>query len=504
MISLYKYILENVDLVVEGSGGFRNVCNTLEDLKNIGNLNINTKDKNRIPVYADEVIKLLKHVYDKCGVHESEFQIVYSESDGHFKVPYFLCDYLIYAIDVEGFGNKFTYGRKDEHSNKIYVYLIREKSSSNIKVFETGNGSVGRISTSEQENATCQTWNNFINQIKQVTADKSDINNNEYINTNLNNATEDIEISKDWKSSCIMQCRGVLSYLKHVNCDPKKYYMVRYGDSGDIKETAETKTAIKVISSYKRFVDTYTNALKKTTEFAYINKKDNFDPTDVIIFNYEKSDYIINSLNSYERLIKDDYIKARTKFLTDLFLQNLLIGISLKKISGSSHTFEKFNIGENVEIKSVSSYRAHIGESGKNISVICSGNFDFEKITMANVKNASDKRDEGFFQIPSKNNNKCKLVMRTFGDGTVGIDCFLYEGATDDNFNPKEPSLGKCPADLWRQLLGIERGTGIIDSISKFKKVLDRKGDNVNKILSKIINDAIKSGPHCFPFILIH
>lgn len=504
MISLYKYILENVNLVVEGTGGFRNVCSTLEGLRSIGNLNINIKGGKLKPDYAGDVIELLKHVYREYGKSESEVQIVYSDSDGYFKVPYSLCEYLIAAIDSEKFSKKFTYHKKDKYSNKIYVYLIGEKPNSKLKVFETGNGSVGRISTSEQENATCQTWNNFIKQIKQVDIKKSDINNNKYINSNLENATIDIEISDDWKSSCIMQCRGVLSYLNHVNCDPKKYYMVRYGDSGDIEETAETKAAINVISSYKRFINAYTDALKNSAGFEYINQKDNFDPTDVVIFDYEKANYIINILNSCKSLVADNYITARTKFLTDLFLKNLLIGISLKKISGSSHTFEKFNIGEDVEVKTISSYRMHTGESDKNISVICSGNFNFEKITMANIKNANDKRDEGFFQIPSKNNNKCKLVMRTFGNDVVGIDCFLYEGGTDDNFNPKEPSLGKCPAELWRQLLDIDKKTDIINSISKFKAILSKGTDDVNEILSKIINGAIKSGPHCFPFILIH
>jgi hypothetical protein len=156
------------------------------------------------------------------------------------------------------------------------------------------------------------------------------------------------------------------------------------------------------------------------------------------------------------------------------------MGISLKKITGKKGRVDLFNIGATNVVKLIDDVR-EVSSTDQGKTLLCSGKFDFSSIT------------DGDGDKVGNTINSVLITMRTFGSGNVGIDVKLNEKGS--------PALGKCPIKIWMNELGCKNSKNINDCISKFETLKDKESIS---IATTLIQAAIKEGPHCFPFILLH
>ena len=104
----------------------------------------------------------------KDSNNESEKLFIYSLESSYFKIPYSYGESIIDAIDaIDHDNNIFNYQQKG-------IKVIVRANGIPGKIFETGTGSIGRISTSQQETATCMVWNEYV---KQPVEYMDDLNN---------------------------------------------------------------------------------------------------------------------------------------------------------------------------------------------------------------------------------------------------------------------------------------------------------------------------------------
>lgn len=70
----------------------------------------------------------------------------------------------------------------------------------------------------------------------------------------------------------------------------------------------------------------------------------------------------------------------------------------------------------------------------------------------------------------------------------------------------KSPSLGKCAKAVWADILGLKekQKLTIEECLDTFKEFLNGDEKIVKEKLKEIIQSAVKEGPNCFPFVLIH
>jgi hypothetical protein len=179
-------------------------------------------------------------------------------------------------------------------------------------------------------------------------------------------------------------------------------------------------------------------------------------------------------------------VESKKKYISDLFNEHLIKGLSLKKISGpkAAH-FDIYNIGcvnKCEEIK-----RFDYVRKANYITVKCWGNFNFDNITDGDGEIVGTEK-------------YVELTMRSFGSGQTALDCTLKETSKKNS-----PALGKCPARFWRQELNCKDDFDLHQNIDQFEMILKKTKENVMRgKLETLIKGAIKEGPLCFPFVLIH
>jgi hypothetical protein len=96
------------------------------------------------------------------------------------------------------------------------------------------------------------------------------------------------------------------------------------------------------------FMDYVSNLVKE--KFG-ISKKDNWDPADIWCIKNQKK--VIGDL---DKLIKSgdyDTIEQLNMYLRTLFKERIVVGISLKKVSGKEAKYEEVNVKEDIEFKDV-------------------------------------------------------------------------------------------------------------------------------------------------------
>ena len=378
---------------------------------------------------------------------------IYSQTHKYFKIPYaFLEAIQNIAPNYPQFSLHKYGGKKIKVSIKPYG-----------EIFETGSGSIGRVSTASQESATVAVWNKYIEEV-----DYFDLDNEDYIR----NLVEDISTKFDteWISTFQKQVKLINHYIISIGENPLDYKLTRYGDSA-------------IGNAYKNFVENYTKIISDGD-----GQKDNFDPSDVLLYKHKSEKKIESILNSYKLTDIDSCIDCKTKFIDSLFIPKLLQGISLKKIAAKKNgLYELFNIGDNVRIPIVSNFETTLGKN--QITILCKGNFNLDNMT-------DDLGDE----IESE--KEIKLVMRSFGyakkGNEVAIDATLNIG--------KNPSLGKCPKRIWMKLLNITTKDyqNLPKCISIFNEYIEKNKPTIKNDLTKLIQACIKEGPNCFPFVLLH
>ena len=432
-------------MIIESSTRFDKYTNSFDDLINVCPTLRAKREAKDVEMLINDIISSSDYITNKT--------FIYAPKGLFFKVSYSYYKEIKEIVNSPKYKDKFK--TTDKGGGKIVVSYINGGI-----IFETGAGSIGRITTAQQETAKCVVWNTYIDNLRNDD-DVFNVNDRDTIKNVIKDIADDFD--DDWISTFIKQVTTITEYIKKFGGDPSDYKLCRYGES-------ESNNIVS--SAYKLFIDKYISVLE--------GQKDNFDPSDVILYKESETNNIVNALNKY----CDNVIENKNNFINNLFKTHLLQGLSLKKIVGKNTCrYEEFNTGDqNVNrIGDVTDFHILRSRTPNCVSVICKGNFKFDDIT----------DEEGNI---IKTEHSLKLKLRTFGDGRTGIECFINDS--------KEPTLGKCPVRIWKPIIGVNDKEDITICIEKFKTMLENK--NVKDNLKTIIQYAVKEGPACFPFILLH
>lgn len=459
MITLSEYITDINESTVSQTA-FKNHANDINELKNF-----KTTDGKKLYIFDEKYVNsnIISTLLYKIAKHSGENTIscMYSDQKRYIKLPYLFKDAIIRSVDEMSADFSYTlFG-----SNKVKV-KINDGSSNSPWLFETGSGS-GKSTpvTSQQEIATCEVWNMYRDELDTIDTSKEKIDE---LSGRLSNI---FNFKKDWLVSFIVQVNAMRDALKSMgisNSKIKRYKAVRFGVNSD-----------PVSDAYSKFVNAYSKMMDGA-------KKDVYDPSDIILYAENELETILNKLHGYMQ----DPVGGKVKYMEDLFNTRLLMGISLKKIGRGSGEFDIYNDGSDVDripsnVKNIT-VTPHV--NGKSITITCTGNFRFDNTTV--VDNEGDN--------PVGRERMITIKMRTFGSGQVAMDCSI-------NDTHRDPTIGKCPISIWSNVFGIKRGTDIETCV----KMVNRwykwgTANKINKGVIDIIRGAIKWGPSCFPFILIH
>lgn len=417
----------------------------------------------------EEVEALIEELVSIANYRPEEL-FIYATGASNFKIPYEFYEAICSVSNNPKYTSVFKFKDKSNITKrKIEVSFIKGGL-----VFETGNGSIGKVSTEQQETATCIVWNAYVNALREHgsfdTSDKSFIKG----------LVADLAANFDdaWISTFGKQCVAITKYLESIDCDPKDYKMCRYGESAIVDtDTEAQKIAKKVSTAYSKFIKNYIIEIG--------GQKDNFDPSDVLIYLESEADNLVTLLNSYAA----DPVNCKTSYLTDVFERNLLQGLSLKKIAGNKDgRYSKYNTGDQNEarIGDVTSYEVNKRSNSNQYIILVEGNFRFDDIT--------DSEGEEV-----KPTSSVTITLRSFGKPGPGMDVCINE--------KKAPTLGKCPARIWREICGLPLRTTspLAKCTGAMKDFMENNNEElIKQKLKHIIAAAVKEGPACFPFILLH
>lgn len=379
----------------------------------------------------------------------SKTPFIYSDGAKYFKMPY------VFTPVIKTIAQSAGFTIREEGGEKISLYY------GSTKIMETGRGSIDRVPTKLQEESTCLLWNICMDVGEKEDISLEKLNDMDYVKNILIDAYgEDAEkLTTAWVSSFSKQITTLTKYCVSLGINPKEYRMTRYGDNDTIA------------ASYTAMVKSYTKYVGGEGR----NMKDTFDPSDVIL-------YKVSEINTIEDICKpgvdmSSCIEIKDEYRDKLFLQHICMGISLKQIISRTGEVDVFNVHPN-NLVGVIEKVEKLNSKGDSLTLLCNGNFNFNDITDENGS-------------PVEKVSQIRLVMRTFGSGRVGIEVKLNTHGC--------PSLGKCPVDIWRKELGCMDRDELSSCVNKLLNVVEDK-----EKISTLIKYAIKEGPHCFPFILLH
>lgn len=381
--------------------------------------------------------------------HLSKTPFIYSQGAKYFKMPYAFTPIIKSAAQ----GSQFEI--QEEGGEKI---SLRYKGK---KIMETGRGSVDRVPTKLQENSTCLLWNICMNVGSEENVSLDKLNDIDYVKNILIDAYgEDAEkLTINWVSSFSKQITTLVKYCESLGINPKEYRMTRYGNRDE------------VASSYEAMVRAYTKYVGGEGR----NMKDTFDPSDVIFYKLTESKKIVGICKAGTDMVSCLAIKEQYK--KDLFIPHICMGVSLKQIVSNTGKVDVFNVHSDNLVGTIDKVQKS-NSSNNGLTLLCTGEFNF-----------NDFVDENGSLV--KNTSEVLLVMRTFGSGRVGIEVKLNTRGC--------PSLGKCPVDIWRKSLDCTKDMDLESCSQKLLNAIESPD-----IIASLIKYAIKEGPHCFPFILLH
>lgn len=446
MQSLYEHLL-NYNIMEGTKTKFDRFVSTFDELMD-NNITLSAH-KNR-----ELVSNLIKDIIDEADYQPEEL-FIYSEGGSYFKIPYAFNEAILIVLKRPEYVDDF---KCQVHGNKIKVSFTKRGG----EIFETGSGSIGRVSTAQQETATCLVWNAYVDAVREnKNLDVMD-------KATVQNIVSDLAAAFDseWISTFGKQVNTIMQYLESLGKDPLDYKLCRYGE----KEAEDS-----VGKAYESFISAYTKVVE--------GQKDNFDPSDVILYKESSRGTIVSKLKSYA----SDPINNKPVFTKELFDTVLLQGISLKKIAGNKNgCYDRYNVGDGNKVEKVYKFSIDRHSNDKQVIVLCEGNFSFDNVTDGDGKEI-------------KVSPIVKLVMRSFGSGQTAVDCLIKEIK-----GKQSPSLGKCPARFWRNIINVPKKSSLHVNIEKFNEFLKGDTSSVLTGLGEIIKGAIKEGPNCFPFILLH
>jgi len=488
MKHLQEYIVENIVNIFEASAKFDKAVNTIDELEN-AKQKIFTQYDN----HGELVKQFLNDILSSYNGIEIENKLIYTDGNvNYIKIPYAYKDTIIKVItNNEQYKNTFTL--INTGLNKIIVKLNKKE------VLETGSGSLKTVNTRDQEVATCVIWNNFVESLNGVKNNEIEEYTKEDINNIMNDIKESsVDFDKGWVYSLNKQILCIKNYLEKIGENPTDYYAERYG--GDNRSFSDKW---KVSKSYEKFISTYIKYLSNTSGGIAV-KKDNYDPTDIIIYKKE----IENELKEYfdNLTTYTDISSAKENFINDIYLNSNkfnvshpFIGLSLKKISDENGNYQIFNVGKSESPNEV--YEIVKFPNVNNGKIVVGGNFIFGHITYT--------EDEKLKMKDKVSSHYCTITFRQFGtqkngQPNIGMDVTM----SDINGKIDGPSLGKVPVRDWAlTIFDGKKPTNIKEGRELLMKYFEDNKDNIEKIkndLTFLIQEAIKVGPNCLPFVLIH
>lgn len=432
----------------------------------------------------DEIIKAKPNLKNIDGFKELIDDIV--SIKGLSDRPFTCCDkynYIKLRRSYEDDVKILIKKHPDFEMNRLSSGTWIKSKSKKRNVILFGNGSEGRVSTTSQEVGTCLVWNMYVSEGKGKYDEE--VLNIDYLKELLSPLSNNFET--DWYNSFIKQVNMIRKFLErfriggknHIN--PLDYKLERYGYSDESYD-------FKVANAYKKFIETYCKSLNAN--------KDNLEPSDVICFNVKNStkQEFIDKFNELENIAKTDPLSAKEKYINDLFLTGKFFGISLKKITSKNPTYELYNIGGNKERipESVESYTIK-SNTENGIGIICKGKFKF-------IDNVIDEKTGK--EINEDESRYCKVTLRTFGNNQTGIDVQLCHNEEGSGL---APSMGKAAIEEVRTILK-KYTNNSLKNIKEYKEAFNEMLNDKDslKYLATIIRSAVKNGPNCFPFVIVH
>lgn len=381
-----------------------------------------------------------------------------------------------------------------------------------------------KVTTRDQEVTTCVLFNTLVGELKSLdefdnlvneTNNKENISRIKSIISLISN-----KYDNSWVRSFMYQMQAVSNIIKEENniSNFKKLKMERYGGDKNYDDWNLSKLYSSVISSYSSKL--------------YM-QKDSLDPTDVILFNIDNENDISNILKNSLNHIKDtpvdtdnhnaDYANFKKEFLklynvdvTDNeHINNIFFkGISLKKLSGG-YKIDKFNITENTKfifnsLEEAGNFKYH--EADKTVFCIVKGKIENKENNSHIIASESMNMPDEQQEIKTDVLYRYKICLRTNGNK---IACDVAQCKRNDNKSyTTGPSLGKCPVKVWNDILKqfidekeykiSPNSSDIKIYKSAFSKMCDLPNNELTSILNDMITSAIKCGPNCLPFIIIH
>ena len=530
MISLSQYITES--LVLES---FTIAYPTYDAMIKDNNGFLSCVKRLKTDEEKKEFINFIQYITNKLTVPDV-FKVDKEKKQAIFKLNYACADGINSFIDeyggipTESDKDVFIVGNLIIDCSDTKKYKVFFKTSGNkskgIKMFELGSGvSDTKTKTVDQEQALCTLWNCYAESLDPKNTNNTPINLHSDLetlkksfNTALNNRYNGGNKGSQWDNSWITSYIKVIQVLdgviRNFLKDPKKdmettnpmdisdYRMCVYGNQD------EYNSGIGI--AYKGFIEQF----KKLYN---VRKKDVFDPTDVLLYKQSEMSNIVSKLNNYKASNQDDLSKNKTRYVDEMFKTKLLFGISLKKIPKSLNaaSYIVFNISpDTFNIGDVETYtkKEDTESTGNNYFVKAKGKFDLKGITIVDQKNNKE--------VDVDSTTSMQVMLRSFGSGIIAMDCTLTKRTT--------ASIGKCPADIWRELFSDDKvdlntsknSKDLKINLQQYQKFINkelevdkgtmRNGYQVNTDkyvlygLTRIIRGALKEGPTCFPFILIH
>lgn len=360
---------------------------------------------------------------------------------------------------------------KEINAKKIEVFYTGDKKK--VKLIETGRGSVGKMATELQESSTCALFNAYMMMIGDDDDNMSMMDDLDNIKNILIDAlgVEGDKYDETWLISFSLQIKSIVTLLKSYDCTVTDYRAARYGDKSDA-----------VSAAYTKMIDAYTKACSTAG-----GRKDTYDPSDIILYDQNSVGLITEICVAGKDL--EDYVDPKDsskgikgRYINELFNTHLCMGISLKKLSGTGRP-ELFNTGSHNVVSNVKSIVGNPIIKPNYTTIKVEGQFNFDHTTTDDGDNV-------------KNQKNILITLREFGANVIAMDVKMDAKG--------EPALGKCPVEIWRGILGVNKRTKLHDCLDAFNKFLEKIDAKKLNDIQSIIQYAIKEGPHCYPFILLH
>jgi hypothetical protein len=427
------------------------------------------------PDYVRAIKTLIKNIESAIEINPGEtkpkMRFVFHSRKLMFKIPYKYADVIPDVVSKDT--SNLFYCTKN--GVKVNVYMKGNGYDKRKRViFQTGVGSVDKITTKEQETAFCLIWNVVHEQLNEITDTTL---TNDLIREVIGDLSD--RVDDGWIHSWSKTIGNIVYLIGTQSESSKNYISIRAG--GNVKN--------HIGNLHNTFVKKYGERLcGKGT------RKDRFDPTDVILYDRSMEGDIMTKLKGYTNDMKPNEdssivynrcLEIKNKYFNELVASLKYIPISLKKLSiGNNGSFGFMNVTPNSgSTCSVNGFTVDKNNKDR-IDVLCDCNVCFTGQTDGEGNELTDKHG-------------LVVVMRSFQKDNRNVDIDVTLDMHDT------PTLGKCPRKIWQDILGVDNSNKE-ESLKAFNTLLAKETDETKDILKQIIQGAIKQGPSCFPFLLIH